>query len=331
MIIFAPDFFKTMGKRKSKRQKNKYPDLGVFMNIKTDYGFKRVFGNKELLMAFLNSLAILPDPISDITYLPQEQLGYTEEIRRAVYDLYVQTSTGQYFIIEMQISSQTHFAERMIFYASHAFIKQFPQGDDTYKIAGVYMIAILDSTIYKEKIAKDIVIEQIELIRTKVQLPFSDKYKFWTIELPKLNKDLSELSNRSDKILYSIENMENLSSCPEEMSDDVIVKKIFEEAKINKLTTEEMKAYRQSILNYSDVRHAVQKGKEDGREEGIEIGIKEGIEKGIKKGIEKGIEIGEKRLQTILIKRYRNRELSIEQITELLDITEGEVYNALDN
>jgi predicted transposase/invertase (TIGR01784 family) len=263
--------------------------------------------------------------------LPQEQLGYTEEIRRAVYDLYVQTSTGQCFIVEMQIAKQKHFAERMIFYASHSFIKQFPQGDDTYKIAGVYMIAILDSVIYKEEIAKDIVIEHIELIRTKAQLPFSDKYKFWTIELPKLNKDLSELSNRSDKILYSIENMENLPSCPEEMSDDVIVKKFYEKARINKLTTEEMKAYRQSILNYSDVRHAVEKGKEDGVEEGIEIGIKEGIEIGIKKGREEGREEGEKQLQNRLIKRYRNRGLSIEQITELLDITEGEVYNALDN
>jgi flagellar biosynthesis/type III secretory pathway protein FliH len=133
--------------------------------------------------------------------------------------------------------------------------------------------------------------------------------------------------------------MENLPSCPEEMSDDVILKKLFEEAKINKLTTEEMKAYRQSVLDYSDVRHAVDFSREEGIEEGIEIGIKKGIEKGIKKGRKEGIEegrkegieIGEKRLQTILIKRFRNHGMNIEQIAESLGITEEEVYNLLDN
>jgi predicted transposase/invertase (TIGR01784 family) len=312
-----------MTKIKDKKNKDKSPDLGVFMNIKTDYGFKRVFGNKELLMAFLNSLAILPEPIVDIEYLPTEQLGYLEEIRRAVYDLYVKTSTNKCFIVEMQIAKQKYFAERMIFYASHSIVKQLAQGDNTYNISGIYVVAILDSIMYKEKVAKGIVIERIELMRTQAGLPFSDKYKFWIIELPKLNKDLSKLFNRVDKILYSIENMENLPSCPEEMSDDEILKKLFEEARINKLTTEEMKAYRQSILDYSDVRHAVDFSMEEGIEEGIVIGEKRGVEKGRKEGKE------EERARTV--NWFRSQGRSIKEIAELLGFTEEEVYNLLDN
>jgi hypothetical protein len=37
----------------------------VFINIMTDFGFKRVFGDKEALIDFLNSLSVLPEKIID--------------------------------------------------------------------------------------------------------------------------------------------------------------------------------------------------------------------------------------------------------------------------
>jgi hypothetical protein len=61
------------------------------MNPKTDFGFKKIFGDKELLIAFLNT--ILPETIVDIEYLPTEQFGYVEETRKAIYDVYAKTRT----------------------------------------------------------------------------------------------------------------------------------------------------------------------------------------------------------------------------------------------
>ncbi|MDR1116144.1 MAG: Rpn family recombination-promoting nuclease/putative transposase, partial [Tannerella sp.] len=91
-----------MAKEKEKSEVSKSMEIQVFMNIKTDFGFKKIFGNKVLLIAFLN--AILNRNIVDIEYLPPEQLGYTEENRRAVYDVYCTTANGERFIVEMQAS-----------------------------------------------------------------------------------------------------------------------------------------------------------------------------------------------------------------------------------
>ena len=44
-----------------------------------------------------------------------------------------------------------------------------------------------------------------------------------------------------------------------------------------------METYRKSILEYQDVRSAMDCAREEGREEGIEKGIERGIEEGIEK------------------------------------------------
>jgi hypothetical protein len=42
-----------MAKEKGKGKVSKSREIPVFMNIKTDFGFKKIFGNKVLLIAFL--------------------------------------------------------------------------------------------------------------------------------------------------------------------------------------------------------------------------------------------------------------------------------------
>jgi hypothetical protein len=109
-----------MTKKKGKVEVSKSRKIPVFMNIKTDFGFKKIFGNKVLLIAFLN--AILDKDIVEVEYLPAEQLGYIKENRRAVYDVYCTTATGERFIVEMQASPQVHFADRIVFYTVRGLV-----------------------------------------------------------------------------------------------------------------------------------------------------------------------------------------------------------------
>ncbi|MDR2814993.1 MAG: Rpn family recombination-promoting nuclease/putative transposase, partial [Prevotellaceae bacterium] len=74
---------------KGKGKKSKAAEAGVFMNPKTDFGFKKIFGNKQLMMEFLNTLGGLPEEVADIEYLSLEQLGIVKENRKAIYDVYV--------------------------------------------------------------------------------------------------------------------------------------------------------------------------------------------------------------------------------------------------
>jgi hypothetical protein len=76
-----------MVKRNRKTSKDKDFGSGVFMNIMTDFAFKKVFFNKRLLISFLNSLGTLPETIEDLEYLREEQLGYAKTVRKAFYDV----------------------------------------------------------------------------------------------------------------------------------------------------------------------------------------------------------------------------------------------------
>jgi predicted transposase/invertase (TIGR01784 family) len=76
-----------------------------YINPFTDFGFKKLFGtevNKDLLMDFLNELIRIDGKITEVNYLNSEQLGRSAEDRRAVYDIYCKTETGETFIVEMQ-------------------------------------------------------------------------------------------------------------------------------------------------------------------------------------------------------------------------------------
>ncbi|MDR0386152.1 MAG: Rpn family recombination-promoting nuclease/putative transposase, partial [Prevotellaceae bacterium] len=178
-----------MAKVKKDWKVSKQIEMGVFINLKTDFGFKKIFGNKKLLISFLNALSILPEEIADIEYLPPEQFGLSEKNHKAIYDLHVKTTSGKYFIIEMQIAPQIHFAERMLFYASHLIVSQAPKGmmkktdkkgkeTETawdYSLNSVYAIAILDFVAFKGKEAKDTVVQHTTLQSKPSNITFCDK------------------------------------------------------------------------------------------------------------------------------------------------------------
>jgi predicted transposase/invertase (TIGR01784 family) len=313
-----------MAKKKRKTGRIKISDLGVFMNLKTDYAFKKIFGNKVLLISFLNAIGTLPEIVEDIEYLPLEQLGYDKTIRRAVYDLYVKTTSNKRYIIEMQIAEQKYFAERMILYASHAVTAEAMKGkmitvndkgetierNWDYDIAGVYMIAIVDFIMFPEDVAEKIMIEEIELMRRKANLPFSDKYKFTVIELPKFRKTLETLSTMKEKWLFVLRYLETFRSRPKEMNEDVF-KELYNDARIKKLTNEEMEKYKQSVLEYGDYITFTDRAEE----KGFEKGKKEGIEESLIK----------------FAKNCYKHNMSLKEIARILEISEEEVYNLLDN
>ena len=68
-----------------------------YINPYTDYGFKYLFGtepNKDITLAFINALLQGEEVIKSLTLLPAEQLGDTQEDRRAVFTTF-QFHAGQ--------------------------------------------------------------------------------------------------------------------------------------------------------------------------------------------------------------------------------------------
>jgi predicted transposase/invertase (TIGR01784 family) len=114
----------------------------------TDFGFKKLFGeecNKDLLLDFLNELLHHKEGrIVQLTYLKPEQLGRSEEDRKAIFDLHCENEKGEKFIVEMQKTKQNFFKDRALYYSTFPIVEQAVQGEWNYELKAVYTVAILD-------------------------------------------------------------------------------------------------------------------------------------------------------------------------------------------
>jgi predicted transposase/invertase (TIGR01784 family) len=91
-----------------------------YINPFTDFGFKKLFGtelNKDLLMDFLNELLKQESvEIVDLSYLNPEQLGRSKDDRKAIFDIYCETKSGEKIIVELQKAKQNFFKDRSVYY-----------------------------------------------------------------------------------------------------------------------------------------------------------------------------------------------------------------------
>jgi predicted transposase/invertase (TIGR01784 family) len=256
---------------------------GKYIDPFTDFGFKRLFGedcNKELLLDFLNELLYKKEgKIVSLTYLKSEQLGRSEEDRKAIFDLYCENESGEKFIVEMQKTKQTFFKDRALYYSTFPIVKQAITGDWNYELKAVYTVAILDFVFeedkkYVDKYRYDVMLTDIETHKI-----FYDKLKFVYLEMPKFTKDIDELETHFDKWMYVLKNLKRLEKIPDKLREKIF-EKIFEAAEIAKLSREEYEQYIISLNAYRDFKNSIDTARDEGRDEGKVEGRAEGRAEG---------------------------------------------------
>jgi predicted transposase/invertase (TIGR01784 family) len=266
-------------------------EQSVYINPLTDFGFKKLFQKKELMISFLND--IVRADIKDIQYEPTEGLGAYPRERKAIFDILCTTQEGEHFIVEMQLGEQTYFRDRALFYASHAIRKQAPRKKYwNYELKGVYVVSILNFTVFKEEEAQDIVIERVYLYREKAGKPYSDKQNFVFVELPKFRKQVEELETNTDWWLFLLRHTFELKTPPPEIAGEIF-KLFLEEAKKEYLTQEEMETYAKSLRQSYEVMDIANFAKFEGRREGLIEGLIEGEKRIARKLLQKGMGIDE--------------------------------------
>lgn len=142
-----------------------YPLQERYVNLLTDFGFKRVFGsepNKQLLIDFLNTLLPERHKIASLSYKSTENLGNTQIDRKAIFDIYCQGENGERFIVEIQKAKQNFFKDRSVFYASFPIQEQALRGEWNFQLASVYSVGVLDF-IFDDHQEEDTLIHTVEL------------------------------------------------------------------------------------------------------------------------------------------------------------------------
>ena len=233
--------------------KAKYIDLMV------DWSFKRVFGtevNKDILIEFLK--VIFPQfAITDITYIPTEQLGIMEEDRKAIFDVLCKTEDGKTFLVEMQRGAQEHFFERALYYTSFPIMKQGKKaiakeeekGKDPwdFSLDGVFFLGVLDFKYEQDEMTE----HRYQLLETKTLKRMTDKLEFVFVEVAKFNKREDELETDLDKWLYLLKNMSTLLERPAALRDRVFGR-LFDVAEYARLDDEERKKYVEAMNTTRD-------------------------------------------------------------------------------
>ena len=203
-------------------------ELGItFIDLKRDFAFKWAFGtpgHEDLLLLLLKGL--LPEKhIRKVKLGPQEQQSDREDSQGGIFDILCETDDGSSLTIEMQVCPQADFNDRMVFYSSFPIRNHVGQGVsltdnqlgyNRYKLPPIYTIGILDFELHgvskSERVIRHFSIREDE--DEKAQ--FTDSIHYITVELPKFDKVLSELSSMQDYILYLIRNIGKMTDIPTE-------------------------------------------------------------------------------------------------------------------
>ena len=282
-------------------------NLGMYLNLLTDYAFKRIFGslqNKSLLIDFINCVLEGEQRIVDLEYHNSERLGVAEEERRVIFDLLCENERGEKILIELQRARETWFKDRALYYAANLIQEQGIRGKWDYRLKPTYVIAILDFILDDNESP---LLHRVALHDQTTLLPWSDRIQMVFLELPKFTKNLAECENHFERWLYLFRHMHHLERLPAEIQERVFLQ-LFESCEVGKFPEAERIKYQSSFtedermeeaLKYARMAAAeegLQQGLAEGRtlghSQGLSQGLSQGIEQGLSQGIEQGIEKG---------------------------------------
>ena len=272
--------------KKQKEQKTEQSGNGkgttIYINPRTDFGFKRLF--MEGLKAKVRLLDLLktffPEPLGGASHLvvkPTELLGDIENEKRVVLDILAFVDEKTRSLIEMQRAQKPLFVERSIFYTCRLVSKGLKRGDD-YDIPTVLTLCITDKTL-PEFADLDGFFHTAQLrrmdgknISEKLILGYLDLSKF-AAPNPGQIKDM-QFADRQEKWGYTLANVGRME-LQDLSQEDEVFRSVFEDSMHQKLTKMEKEEYKKSVLEYEDVQAAVRYAHEQGLEQGLEQGREE--------------------------------------------------------
>lgn len=261
----------------------------IFMNLMTDFAFKRIFGSvnrKHILIQFLNILFENEGlHVYDVTYHDKEVLPENGNGKVIKYDVYCTSPNDkEHFIVEMQRVYHPGFEDRTVLYAIKAVVSQLKKGQK-YTLNPVYSIFLIDFHMPELK-HKDY--HDVRLMDVDTHEIFSNVLRLMFVTLAEAKNTWEECTTKYEKIIFLIKNMHHMDKESKAYKSGEF-HEIFQEAELDNMAAEEMVAYSQSKLKYEDDLAALDYTFEKGISQGLEKGIAEGLEKGIAEGRAEGL------------------------------------------
>jgi predicted transposase/invertase (TIGR01784 family) len=249
-----------------------------FLNPKTDFAFKKIFGSetsRDILLSFLNAVLGLEHPylIREVEILDPYLAPKITGMKDTYLDVRVKDEDGRSYIIEMQVLNVAGFEKRILYNACKAYVNQIRKGEEYTELCEVIAITITDFVMFAElegvqnrfRMRAE---ENPEIYHSDLELIF--------IELPKFNKVEDALTSTYEKWLYFLKNARDLTAIPAKLSDEVAIVKAFEIANKAGLTESELEDQERREIFIQDQRGALQLAEQRGEQRGEERGEEKG-------------------------------------------------------
>lgn len=264
-----------------------------FIDPKTNFAFKRIFGSPEsppILLSFLNALLYEGDPIIQGVEIRPEHSPENNPLQEIPLTVKAQMSEGETCLIEMQVLNLLPSGKRVLYQAAKSYVLQLNKGERNPEIKPLMAVTLTDVSMFGEE-ANIISRFALKEVENSFDYPYNELGLVF-VELPKFQKELSALETITDKWIYFIKNASQLDEIPESLAEVPEIQQAFQLAYETQLTREEFDLLQQQLFWISDQRRSLLSTQNEGLQQGIQQGIQQGMEQGMEQGLQKGKEQG---------------------------------------
>jgi len=249
-----------------------------FLNPKTDFAFKKIFGSEsstDILISFLNALLGLETPyrLQEVTILDPYLAPKIRGMKDSYLDVRAKDERGKSYIIEMQVLNVAGFEKRVLYNACKAYASQIDKGEEYHLLTDVIAITITDFVMFPGTQA---ILSKYRL-RSEEGSVYTDDLELVFAELPKFTKGEEELESTLDRWYYFLKHADDLEAVPATLRQDPSIMHAFELAEKSALTPEELEDQERREIFIQDQRGAIQLAESRGMEKGMEKGRHEGM------------------------------------------------------
>jgi len=243
----------------------------IFINPKTDYAFKKIFGSSEstdILISFLNALIYEGNPTIEDLEIINQNLPQLEGLKDTYLDVTAKLDDGTLVIIEILVLNVQYSGNRVLYNAATTYAFQLQRGEGYRMLKPLIALTITDFEMFRNS---PNLISRFVYKEVKSNLNYPENaMNLVFVELPKFHKEASKLETLTDKWIYFMKYARSLSEVPETMNSVPEIHKAFDLANEARLSREEVETLERREQFIHDQQGAIIKAFEEARQAGIQ-------------------------------------------------------------
>ena len=257
-----------------------------FLDVKTDFAFKKVFGSqhsKPVLIDFLNAILEYAGPfaIADLEIVNPYQIPLIKGMKDSFVDVKAVLANGNHVIIEMQVLNVEGFEQRILYNAAKQYSTQLHTGEHYRLLNPVIALTFTDFVLFKDEQTQ--VISRFKLLEKQRLVEYSDDIELIFVELPKFQRTLEQLDNIQQQWIYFVKNAGRMNFIPDQLNTPAM-HQAFDMINQAGMSEEELEMQHKRHDFIIMQRGSLEKAQADGMAQGIA----EGEARGLKEGLEQG-------------------------------------------